>query len=179
MITHPLCRPGIFLHGEQLHLSVLSSTQPACCRKPPSFPYLHKWWCSHPNYQGNPLLPPSSTSPLAAALSLLRVLLADGTGASSAHWLFLEEEESDSPAGSRERPKHGSVSNPSVGSIPKASIKFVLHTDSFAGGKRVLSMGRGGCIIALTWIKCAHTAELCKMPLKSLLLYCNLRFRES
>ena len=153
----------------------------ACYRKPPSFPYLHKWWCSHPNYQGNPLLPSSSTSPLAAALSLLQVLLADGTGASSAHWLFLEEEESDSPAGSRKRPNHGSMTNPSVGSIPKATIKIMLTQPALLGQKGCWGWEEG-CVIALTWIKYVpHTHCWAAQGASSVpsLLCCNLRFRES
>ena len=125
--------------------------------------------------------PPPSASPLAAALSLLRVLLADGTGASSAHWLFLEEEESDSPAGSRKRPNHGSMTNPSVGNIPKASIKVVLIQPALLGGKKGAEYGPRGLHYCLHMDQVCppHTAELCKLPVKSLLLYCNLRFRES
>lgn len=157
-------------------LSFCSLLHTACSSKPPPFPYLHKWWCSHPNYQGNPLLPPSSTSPLAAALSLLRVLLADGTGASSAHWLFLEEEESDSPAGSQKRPNHSSMINLSVWSIPKASIKVVLSQPALLGGKKGAQYGPEGLHYCphMDQVCSPHTAELCKPHLKSPFLYCSL-----
>lgn len=175
MITLPLCRPGIFLHGEQLHLSVFSSTQAACCRKPLSFPYLHKWWCSHPNYQGNPPLPPSSTSPLAAALSLLWVLLADGIGASSAHWLFLEEEESDSPAGGQTTAAW--LICQSVAS--QRPVPRLCSHSQLCWGKKGAEYAPGA-LLPSQGSSMPHThCWAVEAALKSLFLYYNLRFRES
>lgn len=78
--------------------------------------------------------------PLAAALSLLWVLLADGTGASSAHRLLLEEAECDSPAGRQEQLNHGSMTNLAVGSIPKV----VLTQPALLGEKKGAEYGPGG-----------------------------------